>query len=77
MFPGWVSALDVADTGEKSDLLQRLWVPDARGEGPVDLVDFHQLQNYYGEIKGHANVKNMMISICQRHASLRARFTGS
>ena len=39
MFPGWVSALDVADTGERSDLSQRLWGPDARGEGPVDLVD--------------------------------------
>ena len=38
MFPGWVSALDVADTGERSDLSQGLWGPDARGEGPVDRV---------------------------------------
>ena len=40
MFSGWVSALDMADTGARSDLSQRLWGPDARGEGPVDLVDF-------------------------------------
>ena len=39
MFPGWVAALDVADTGEIIDLSQRLWGPDARGEGPVGLVD--------------------------------------
>ena len=40
MFPGCVSALlGVADTGERSELFRRLWGPDARGEGPVDLVD--------------------------------------
>ena len=39
MFPGWVSALDVADTGVRIDHSPRLWGPDARGEGPVDLVD--------------------------------------
>ena len=39
MFPEWVSALDVADTGERSGLSQSLWGPDARGEEPVDLVD--------------------------------------
>ena len=37
MFPEWVSALDVADTGERSGLSQSLWGPDARSEGPVDL----------------------------------------
>ena len=39
MFPGWVSALDAADTGGISDLSQKLWGHDARGEGPVDLAD--------------------------------------
>ena len=39
MLPGWVSTLDVADTGERGDLSQRLWVPHARGEEPVALVD--------------------------------------
>ena len=32
-----------------------------------------QLQNHYDEIKGHANVRNTIISISQRHAALRAR----
>ena len=31
------------------------------------------LQNHYDEIKGHANVKNTIISVSQRHAALRAR----
>ena len=74
MFPGWVSALDVADTGVRSDLSQRLWGPDARGEGPLDLVDLPTTsESLYDEIKGHANVKNTIISISQRHAALRAR----
>ena len=37
MFPEWVSALDVADTAEKSSLFQNLWGPDDEGSG--DLVD--------------------------------------
>ena len=50
-----------------------MWGPDARGKGPVDLVDLQQPQNHYDEIKRHANVKSMMISISQRHAALHAR----
>ena len=74
MFPGWVSALDVIDTGERSDLSQRLWGPDAGGEGPVDLVDLPTTsESLFDEIKGHANVKYTRISISQRHAALRAR----
>ena len=73
MFPGWVSAIDVADTGERSDLSHRLWEPDTRGEGPVDLVDFPTTsESLFDEIKGHANVMNAMISISQRHAVPRA-----
>ena len=42
-------------------------------KGRLILSTSQQLQNRYDEIKGHANVKNTMISICQRHTALRAR----
>ena len=62
------------DTGERSDLSQKLRGPDARGEGPVDLVDLPTTsESLFDEIKGHANVRYTMISISQRHAALRAR----
>ena len=39
MFSWWVSALGVEDTFVRSDVSQRLWGPDARGEEPdVSLV---------------------------------------
>ena len=42
--------------------------------GRLILSTSQQLQNRYDdEIKGHANVKNTMISICQPHNALRAR----
>ena len=41
--------------------------------GRLILSTFQQLQNHYDEIRGHANFKNTMISISQRHAALRAR----
>ena len=41
--------------------------------GRLILSTSHQLPNHYDEIKGHANVKNTIISISQRHAALRAR----
>ena len=64
----------MVDTGGRSDLSQRWWGPDARGEGPVDLVDVPTTsESLFDEIKGHANVRNKMISISPRHAVLRAR----
>ena len=45
--------------------------------GWLILSTSHQLQNQFDEIKGHANVKNRIISISQRHASLRARLQGA
>ncbi|CAB1105835.1 unnamed protein product [Ectocarpus sp. CCAP 1310/34] len=39
LFPEWVSALDVADTGERSDLSQSMWGPASGGDAPGDLVD--------------------------------------
>ena len=41
--------------------------------GRLILSTCQQLHNHYDEIKGHANVKNTIISISQRHAALRAR----
>ena len=41
--------------------------------GRLILSTSQQFQNRYDQFKGHANVKNTMISICQRHTALRAR----
>ena len=41
--------------------------------GRLILSTSQQLQNRYDQIKGHANVRNTIISICQRHTALRAR----
>ena len=73
MFPGWVSALDVADTGEKMTFITDCGDLMLGARGRLILSTSHQVQNHYDAIKGHANVENTIFSISQQHAALRAR----
>ena len=55
---------------KEATFLRDCWDLKLGVRGRLILSTSQQLQNHYDEIKGHAHVKNTMISISQRRAAL-------